>query len=271
MGSTTRTARAGGATIPVPQPGLRAHPPRTGAGHEGQRDHVTFVTDGIEAALERARKEVGGKDVLVAGGAETIQQYLAAGLIDEFRGPSLRRSCSGRNPLFGDLGANPPRVELTRALSSPGAAHLRYRVLRTPVPAARHLLRARTSRTALPGPAQRPGAAPARPISPAHFSREFSADLRRDTAPVPADAAARARSPRCETPTAPSPRSASRSASTASGRSRPPSAHVRRLAHCLPRRAPARGHPRPRPDLRAPRSSAAADSSFREDGGRPRG
>ena len=44
----------------------------------------TFVTDGIEAALERARKEAGGKDVLVAGGAETIQQYLAAGLIDEF-------------------------------------------------------------------------------------------------------------------------------------------------------------------------------------------
>jgi dihydrofolate reductase len=45
----------------------------------------TFVTDGIEAALERARAAAGDRDVAIAGGAATVNQYLAAGLIDELR------------------------------------------------------------------------------------------------------------------------------------------------------------------------------------------
>ncbi len=44
-----------------------------------------FVTDGIEAALERAREAAGDRAVAVAGGAHTVNQYLAAGLIDELR------------------------------------------------------------------------------------------------------------------------------------------------------------------------------------------
>ncbi|MEV0631172.1 dihydrofolate reductase family protein [Nonomuraea wenchangensis] len=44
-----------------------------------------FVTDGIEAALERAREAAGDRAVAVAGGAATVNQYLAAGLIDELR------------------------------------------------------------------------------------------------------------------------------------------------------------------------------------------
>lgn len=42
-----------------------------------------FVTDGIEAALERARAAAGGRDVRLGGGAATIRQYLRAGLLDE--------------------------------------------------------------------------------------------------------------------------------------------------------------------------------------------
>jgi dihydrofolate reductase len=42
-----------------------------------------FVTDGIEAGLDRARDAAGGKDVVVGGGASVINQYLAAGLVDE--------------------------------------------------------------------------------------------------------------------------------------------------------------------------------------------
>ena len=42
-----------------------------------------FVTDGIEAALERARGASGGRDIAIAGGAHTVQQYLRAGLLDE--------------------------------------------------------------------------------------------------------------------------------------------------------------------------------------------
>jgi len=42
-----------------------------------------FVSDGIEAALDRARKAAGGLDIKIGGGVETVRQYLRAGLIDE--------------------------------------------------------------------------------------------------------------------------------------------------------------------------------------------
>ena len=45
----------------------------------------TFVTDGIESALAQAREAAGEADIAVAGGAHTVNQYLAAGLIDELR------------------------------------------------------------------------------------------------------------------------------------------------------------------------------------------
>ncbi|GIG68695.1 dihydrofolate reductase family protein [Phytomonospora endophytica] len=44
-----------------------------------------FVTDGVHAALDRAREAAGDRDISVAGGAHTVNQYLAAGLIDELR------------------------------------------------------------------------------------------------------------------------------------------------------------------------------------------
>jgi dihydrofolate reductase len=43
------------------------------------------VSDGIESALEKARKAAGTRDIRIAGGANAIQQYLNAGLVDEFR------------------------------------------------------------------------------------------------------------------------------------------------------------------------------------------
>ena len=43
----------------------------------------TFVTDGIESALDQAREAAAGKDVMLGGGADSINQYLAAGLVDE--------------------------------------------------------------------------------------------------------------------------------------------------------------------------------------------
>jgi dihydrofolate reductase len=42
-----------------------------------------FVTDGIEAALEKAKLAANGRDIKIGGGAETVRQYLCAGLIDE--------------------------------------------------------------------------------------------------------------------------------------------------------------------------------------------
>ncbi len=45
----------------------------------------TFVTDGIEAALERAKAAAGDKDVTVMGGAHTGREYIGAGLVDEIQ------------------------------------------------------------------------------------------------------------------------------------------------------------------------------------------
>ena len=58
------------------------HHPRASITMEGGTT-FHFVTDGIEAALERGVEAAGGRDVRIAGGASTIQQYLRAGLVDE--------------------------------------------------------------------------------------------------------------------------------------------------------------------------------------------
>jgi dihydrofolate reductase len=58
------------------------HHPRTSLEMDGGTV-FHFVTDGIHAALDRARAAAGGRDVRIGGGAATIRQYLSAGLIDE--------------------------------------------------------------------------------------------------------------------------------------------------------------------------------------------
>jgi dihydrofolate reductase len=60
------------------------HHPRGPVPMEGGTT-FTFVTDGIESALEQARTAAGDRDVAIAGGAATVNQYLAAGLLDELR------------------------------------------------------------------------------------------------------------------------------------------------------------------------------------------
>jgi dihydrofolate reductase len=89
----------------------------------------TFVTDGIEAALELARGAAGERDVAVAGGANVIQQYLEAGLVDEFQLHVAPVLLGAGVRLFGDRPAEPLRVVRSRVIGSPGVAHLRYRSL----------------------------------------------------------------------------------------------------------------------------------------------
>ena len=60
------------------------HHPREPVPMEGGTT-FNFVTDGIESALAQAREAAGDRDVAIAGGAATVNQYLAAGLIDELR------------------------------------------------------------------------------------------------------------------------------------------------------------------------------------------
>jgi len=53
-----------------------------------------FVTDGIEGALDRANEAAGEKDMRIAGGANAVQQFIEAGLVDEI--PRSRRQVPGR-------------------------------------------------------------------------------------------------------------------------------------------------------------------------------
>ncbi|MDX6492364.1 MAG: hypothetical protein QOH02_299 [Gaiellaceae bacterium] len=88
-----------------------------------------FVTDGIESALEQARAVAGEKNVAIAGGANVVQQFLKAGLLDEMQIHVAPVLLGGGVRLFEDhVGAQPPAVELTRVVQSPAVTHLRYRL-----------------------------------------------------------------------------------------------------------------------------------------------
>jgi dihydrofolate reductase len=89
-----------------------------------------FVTEGVEAAIERARDAAGEKDVLVAGGASTINQGLRAGLVDEFQVHVVPLMLGSGARLFEGLGDALPELESTRVLHSPAVTHLRYRVVK---------------------------------------------------------------------------------------------------------------------------------------------
>jgi dihydrofolate reductase len=91
----------------------------------------TFVTEGIESALDQARAAAGDKDVSIGGGAETIQQFLRAGLLDELQVTVVPLLLGGGVRLLDDLGDDPPQLERTRVVESPsGVTHLRYRVVK---------------------------------------------------------------------------------------------------------------------------------------------
>jgi dihydrofolate reductase len=87
-----------------------------------------FVTEGIEAALERAREAAGGKDVGLWGGAQAIQQYLAAGLLDELELHVAPVVLGGGARLFDNLGDSEVALEQVRVVEAPGVTHVRYRV-----------------------------------------------------------------------------------------------------------------------------------------------
>jgi dihydrofolate reductase len=87
----------------------------------------TFVTDGIESALERARAAAAGRDVTVGGGADVINQYLAAGLVHELELSIVPLVLGGGARLFEGV-APDLALEQVRAVEAPGVTHLKYRV-----------------------------------------------------------------------------------------------------------------------------------------------
>ena len=85
-----------------------------------------FVTDGIEAALERALEAAGGQDVSLAGGAGTAQQFLRAGLIDELEIHVVPLLLGGGTRLFDNLDGGPAGYECVGLSSSDAVAHYTY-------------------------------------------------------------------------------------------------------------------------------------------------
>ncbi len=85
-----------------------------------------FVTDGIEAALEEASAAAGGADVAIGGGAEAIQQYIAAGLVDEMWLHVVPVLLGAGSRLFDETTAG-AAFEQVGAVEAPGVTHLHYR------------------------------------------------------------------------------------------------------------------------------------------------
>jgi dihydrofolate reductase len=110
---------------------ILTHHPRKPVVKEGGTTY-TFVTDGIESALEQARAAAEDRDVFIGGGANVAQQYLKTGLVDEiqlhlapiFLGSGVR--------LFDGL--DPSALEITSVVASPEVTHLAFRPAKGEMP-----------------------------------------------------------------------------------------------------------------------------------------
>jgi len=101
------------------------HHPRETLVLEGGNS-FTFVTDGIESALEQAQRAARGKDVSLAGGAKAAQQYLKADLVDEMELSIAPTLLGSGERLFEGLGDNLHGLELVRTVAAPDVIHLKF-------------------------------------------------------------------------------------------------------------------------------------------------
>jgi len=88
----------------------------------------TFVTDGVESAMAQARETAADRDIAIRGGAKTVQQFLAAGLVGEIQVHIVPILLGRGIRLFDDGGSAPAKLRTTRVVQSPVVTHLRYNV-----------------------------------------------------------------------------------------------------------------------------------------------
>jgi len=86
----------------------------------------TFVTDGIAAALDQARRAAGGKDVALAGGANAAQQYLVSVRVDEMEINLVPTLLGSGERLFDSVGGDLRGLELIRTVATPRVTHLKF-------------------------------------------------------------------------------------------------------------------------------------------------
>jgi dihydrofolate reductase len=101
---------------------------------ENERLTFTFVTDGVESAIEKAKaaslRSGGDKDVTVIGGANTAQQCIRARLLDEIQIDLMPLLLGEGLRLFEHLGAEEIELEKTEVIDAPTRTHLRFRVVK---------------------------------------------------------------------------------------------------------------------------------------------
>ena len=86
----------------------------------------TFVTGGIKAAMEQARRAAQGKDISLGGGADVAQQFLKAGLIDEMIVSLVPVLLGSGERLFDDVGDELHGLKLVQTIPAPGVTHLKF-------------------------------------------------------------------------------------------------------------------------------------------------
>jgi dihydrofolate reductase len=88
----------------------------------------TFVTDGVEPALEQAKEAAGDRDVALGGGADVAQQYLSAGLMDEMELHVVPLMLGGGTRLLDNIDTADLELEPVRVVGTPEVTHVKYRV-----------------------------------------------------------------------------------------------------------------------------------------------
>jgi dihydrofolate reductase len=87
-----------------------------------------FVNDGIESALAQARDAARGQDISLAGGASAVNQYLAAGVVDEIDLSIAPMILGDGARLFRGLERGALKLTQVRAVDAPGVTHIKYKV-----------------------------------------------------------------------------------------------------------------------------------------------
>ena len=106
------------------------HEPPQQHTRENDRLTFTFVTDGVESAIARAKAAAGEKDVTVVGGASLIQQCLRAGLADELHVDIMPVLLGGGLRLFETTDAAPIELERIDVGGNPKRTALKFRVVK---------------------------------------------------------------------------------------------------------------------------------------------
>lgn len=90
----------------------------------------TFVTEGIERALQAAKAVAGNKNISVMGGADIAQQFIKAGFVDEISIHLVPVLFGGGTRLFDHLGSEHIQLEITEVIETPAAIHLRFHAVK---------------------------------------------------------------------------------------------------------------------------------------------